>query len=892
MTEEKKRPKLVLVDGSNYLFRAFYAIRELTNSKGFPTNAIYGFTTMLIKLLRDQAPDYIAVAFDVKGPTFRHEAFEDYKATRKATPDTLVPQIPYVKEIIRGFSVPVLEQQGLEADDIIGTIARRQAAQGLEVVIVSGDKDMMQLVSSDITMVDTMKDKTYDIAAVKERFGVGPEKVVEILGLMGDASDNIPGVPGIGPKGALRLIEQFGGIEEILTHPERIHNAKTREAILANADQARLSRELAQIRTDAEISFDLESCRRREPDRELLISLFREFEFSSLLQEFRTRGAEAAGDYRIVRTREELEALVTRLGQAGELALEPVLSAPEAMRASLVGLAVSPSQGEGFYIPIAHDDGSQQLLADAVLGALAPVLADPTIAKHGHDLKTAAIVFSESGIPMKGMGCDTMVASYLLNPAKHGFELADTVIDHLGRQVSSAKEVVGSGSKTVPFSAVTAAKTADYACRRADAVMALAAELMRKIAAADLADLLREVETPLVVVLAAMEHKGVLLDLALLKAMSRQIEQLLALSEEKIYALAGEKFNINSPKQLQVVLFEKLGLPRGRKTKEGYSTDVDVLTTLALSHELPAEILAYRGMVKLKSTYIDALPEMVHPRTGRIHTSYNQTVAATGRLSSSNPNLQNIPIRTLEGKRIRQAFIAPPGWVIVSADYSQIELRVLAHLSGDESLIGAFAAGEDIHSRTASDIFGVFPEMVNADMRRQAKVINFGVLYGMSAFGLAKELDVTQKIAQAYIEGYFRKYAKVREYLDGILEQARREGYVTTLLKRRRYLPEINSPQPAVRQFAERMAINAPIQGTAADLIKVAMVRIFRRIEEEGLAAAMLMQVHDELVFEAPAAEREVLFTLVREEMEGVVKLRIPLRVEIAAGRNWDEAHP
>jgi DNA polymerase-1 len=892
MTEEKKRPKLVLVDGSNYLFRAFYAIRELTNSKGFPTNAIYGFTTMLIKLLRDQAPDYIAVAFDVKGPTFRHEAFEDYKATRKATPDTLVPQIPYVKEIIRGFSVPVLEQQGLEADDIIGTIARRQAAQGLEVVIVSGDKDMMQLVSSDITMVDTMKDKTYDIAAVKERFGVGPEKVVEILGLMGDASDNIPGVPGIGPKGALRLIEQFGGIEEILTHPERIHNAKTREAILANADQARLSRELAQIRTDAEISFDLESCRRREPDRELLISLFREFEFSSLLQEFRTRGAEAAGDYRIVRTREELEALVTRLGQAGELALEPVLSAPEAMRASLVGLAVSPSPGEGFYIPIAHDDGSQQLLADAVLGALAPVLADPTIAKHGHDLKTAAIVFSESGIPMKGMGCDTMVASYLLNPAKHGFELADTVIDHLGRQVSSAKEVVGSGSKTVPFSAVTAAKTADYACRRADAVMALAAELMRKIAAADLADLLREVETPLVVVLAAMEHKGVLLDLALLKAMSRQIEQLLALSEEKIYALAGEKFNINSPKQLQVVLFEKLGLPRGRKTKEGYSTDVDVLTTLALSHELPAEILAYRGMVKLKSTYIDALPEMVHPRTGRIHTSYNQTVAATGRLSSSNPNLQNIPIRTLEGKRIRQAFIAPPGWVIVSADYSQIELRVLAHLSGDESLIGAFAAGEDIHSRTASDIFGVFPEMVNADMRRQAKVINFGVLYGMSAFGLAKELDVTQKIAQAYIEGYFRKYAKVREYLDGILEQARREGYVTTLLKRRRYLPEINSPQPAVRQFAERMAINAPIQGTAADLIKVAMVRIFRRIEEEGLAAAMLMQVHDELVFEAPAAEREVLFTLVREEMEGVVKLRIPLRVEIAAGRNWDEAHP
>ena len=892
MKEEKKRPKLVLVDGSNYLFRAFYAIRELTNSKGFPTNAIYGFTMMLMKLLRDQAPDYIAIAFDVKGPTFRHEAFADYKATRRATPDTLIPQIPYVKEIVRGFAIPVLEQPGLEADDIIGTIARRQAGERIEVVIVSGDKDLMQLVSPDIILVDTMKDKTYDIAAVTERFGVGPEKVVEVLGLMGDASDNIPGVPGIGPKGALRLIEQFGGVEEILAHPEKIHNLKIREAILANADQAKLSRELAQIRTDAAIAFDLEACRRREPDRELLISLFREFEFSSLLQEFKSRGEETAGDYRIVRTPEELEALVIRLGQVGEFSLEPVLSSSEAMRASLVGLAVSPSPGEGFYIPIAHDDGSPQLPAGAVVSALAPFLADPAVAKHGNDLKTAAIVLSQSGVPIKGIGCDTMVASYLLNPARHSFELADTVLDHLGRQVSAAKEVVGSGAKTVPFAAITAAKAADYACRRADAVMVLAAELSRKIAAADLADLLRDVEMPLVTVLAAMERKGVLLDLALLKTMSLEIVQLLALSEEKICRLAGEKFNINSPKQLQVILFEKLGLPRGRKTKEGYSTDVDVLSLLALSHELPAEILAYRGMVKLKSTNIDALPEMVHPRTGRVHTSYNQTVTATGRLSSSNPNLQNIPIRTLEGKRIRQAFIVPPGWEIVSADYSQIELRVLAHLSGDEALIEAFAAGEDIHSRTASDIFGVFPEMVNADMRRQAKVINFGVLYGMSAFGLAKELNVTQKLAQAYIDGYFRKYAKVREYLDSLLAQARREGYVTTLLKRRRYLPEINSPQPAIRQFAERMAINAPIQGTAADLIKVAMVRIFRRIKEKGITAAMIMQVHDELVFEAPVAEREALTALVREGMEGVVKLRIPLRVEIAAGKNWDEAHP
>ena len=889
--EEKKRPKLVLVDGSNYLFRAFYAIRDLSNSKGFPTNAIYGFTTMLMKLLRDQAPDYIAVAFDVKAPTFRHEAFAGYKATRRAVPDTLIPQIPYVKEIVRGFSIPIIEQAGLEADDIIGTIARTQAHEGRDVVIVSGDKDLMQLVSDHVVMTDTMKDKTYDVAAVKERFGVGPDRVVEILGLMGDTSDNIPGVPGIGPKGALRLIEQFGRIEEILAHPEKIHNLKIREAILANADQARLSRELAQIRTDAAFAFDLETCRRREPDRELLISLFREFEFSSLLQELKNRGEQTVGDDRIVRTPEELASLVARLGEVGEFSLEPVLSSPEAMRASPVGLAVSPLPGEGFYLPIAHEAGEPQLPLGTVLKALGPFLADPGVRKHGHDLKTALIVFAESGVSLRGLGCDTLVASYLLNPAKHSFELADTVLDHLGRQVSSVKEVVGSGAKAVPFASLSVEKVGDYACRRADAVMDLVTALSGKILSLDMKALLDTVEMPLVEVLAAMERRGVLLDLPLLKTMSLEIEQLLTLSEEKIFRLAGEKFNVNSPKQLQVILFDKMGLPRGRKTKEGYSTDVDVLSILAQSHELPAEILAYRGMAKLKSTYIDALPELVHPRTGRVHTSYNQTVTATGRLSSSNPNLQNIPIRTLEGKRIRQAFIAPPGWEIVSADYSQIELRILAHLSGDESLIQAFAAGEDIHTRTASDIFGVFPEMVNAEMRRQAKVINFGILYGMSAFGLAKELGITQKLAQAYIDGYFQKYAKVRNYLDGLLDQARRDGFVTTLFLRRRYLPEIMSPQAPVRQFAERTAINAPIQGTAADLIKVAMVRIFRRLAENRLSAAMIMQVHDELVFEAPRAEREPLMAIIRKEMEGVLTLRVPLRVEIAAGKNWDEAH-
>ncbi|MCE5265224.1 MAG: DNA polymerase I [Deltaproteobacteria bacterium] len=891
MTEEMKRPKIALVDGNNYLFRAFYAIRDLSNSKGFPTNAIYGFTNMLVKLLREQEPDCIAVAFDAKGPTFRHDAYDGYKATRKATPDALVPQIPFIKQIVRGFAIPVLEKQGIEADDIIGTIARRQAAAGMEVVVVSGDKDMMQLVTPSVRMVDTMKEKTYDIEAVKERFGVAPEKVVEILGLMGDASDNIPGVPGIGPKGAQRLIEQFGSIDAILAHPEQIHNAKVREAILRYADQARMSRELACIRTDAEFDFDLDACRRREPDRKLLMSLFQEFEFSSLLREFKEGGQDAAGNYRIVGTPEEAETLAERLRGTESFSVEPIASGPEAMRASLVGIAIGVGPGEAFYIPLAEAAAGTQGGAARLLKTIGPILGDPALPKLGHDLKSALIILAQSGIPLRGLGCDTMISSYLLNPARRGYDLAEMVLDHLGRQIPGEKEVVGSGAKRTSFADLSLEKTTDYACRRAEAVLELSAELDRKIAAAEMVELCRDVETPLISVLAVMEMHGVLLDVPLLKGMSAEIEQLLALSEEKIHRLAGEEFNINSPKQLQAVLFEKLGLPRGRKTKDGYSTDVDVLTALAVNHELPAEILAYRGLSKLKSTYIDALPELVHPRTGRVHTTYNQTVTATGRLSSSNPNLQNIPVRTLEGKRIRQAFIAAPGCEILSADYSQIELRVLAHLSGDEALKEAFASGADIHSRTASDVFGVFPEMVSPDMRRQAKVINFGVLYGMSAFGLAKELGVAQKLAQAYIDSYFQRYSGVRRYLDGILAQARTDGYVTTLFRRRRYLPEIHSPQPAVRQFAERMAINAPIQGTAADLIKVAMVRISRRLAEEGRSAAMIMQVHDELVFEAPVSEREPLKTLVREEMEGVLELSVPLRVEISVGRNWDEAH-
>ena len=893
--EENKNPALYLVDGSNYLFRAFYAIRELSNSRGFPTNAIYGFTTMLLKLLRENNPEYVAVAFDVKGPTFRHDAYEGYKATRKAIPEAIIPQIPFVKEIVQAYGIPVIEQPGIEADDVIGTLATTYACRGMDVVIVSGDKDLLQLVSEHVTLVDTMKDKRYDVAAVKERFGVMPSQIVDLLALAGDTSDNIPGVPGIGPKGAERLIQEFGSVENVLNNVSKIKNGRAKAAIEAHADSARMSRELAQIRLDAVFPFDIEDCRRKAPDQEALRRLFGEFEFSSLLHDLKSDGGETInGDYRLITDETALMACLATIREQRDLTMELILTSREPMRAEIVGLALCTASGTAFYTPLFTCDGQHEpaLNPDDAWRFLAPVLSDESIAKDGHDLKMVLVALERKGVALRGLRRDTMLMAYCLNPSRRGFDLADISRDYTGCVVPSLKEISPSGAgKAMATEAVSRVLMATYAGGYTDAVCCLADHLDTLLVQDGLDGLYRDLEIPLVPVLAGMESHGVLLDLQLLKDMSLELRQLMDMSVEKIYRLAGEQFNINSPKQLQEVLFDRLKLPRGRKTKEGYSTDVDVLTQLAKSHELPGEILAYRSLAKLKSTYIDALPLLVHEGTGRVHTSYNQAVTATGRLSSSNPNLQNIPVRTLEGKRIRQAFVAADGFYIVSADYSQIELRVLAHLSEDKTLLASFASGEDIHSRTASSIFGVFPEMVNDAMRRQAKVINFGVLYGMSAFGLAKELDIPQKLAQAYIDEYFRKYDGVRDYLEGTLIRARRDGFVTTLLNRRRYLPDIHSENLNVRQYAERMAVNMPVQGTAADLIKMAMIHIDRRLREEKFRARMIMQVHDELVFEVPEAERETVMGLVRKEMEDVAVLRVPLKVEIDCGRNWDEAH-
>ena len=752
---------------------------------------------------------------------------------------------------------------------------------------------MMQLVSDNIMMMDTMKDKSYDVEAVKERFGVGPEKVIEILGLTGDQSDNIPGVPGIGPKTAQRLIEEFGSVEGVLQNIDKVRNPKTRESLRSFADQARMSHDLAKIRTDADFDVDPESMRYAGPDSEVLQALFKEFEFSSLLQELKIKDESIKGQYSLILTGNEFTVLIERLGHVKEFAFDIVTSTDVPMLADIVGISICLSPGEAFYIPLSHAYmGAQpQLAAREVLKGLAPFLSSHGIKKHGHDMKNAMIILARSGLDLQGLGCDTMVASYILNPAKHNFELADIVRDRLGRHITLPRDLIGSGAKAVSLGVIAVEKVRDYACRRADAILAFAAALQEEIVEDGFKELYYEVELPLISVLASMEKKGVLLDTQLLASMSAEIEQLMSLTEEKIYQLAGEKFNISSPKQLQVVLFEKLGLPKGRKTKEGHSTDIEVLTNLARSHELPAEILSYRTMAKLRSTYIDALPLLINPVTGRIHTSYNQTVTATGRLSSSNPNLQNIPIRTSEGKRIRQAFIAPDGWEIISADYSQIELRILAHLSCDSALIDAFMEDVDIHTATAANVFSVFPEMVTAEMRRQAKVINFGILYGMSAFGLSKELNVPQKTAQVYIDEYFNKYPEVRAFLDVILANSRKDGYVSTLLNRRRYLLDINSSNAPVRQFAERTAINTPIQGTAADLIKVAMINISHLMAKKHLLASMIMQVHDELVFEVPLAEKKEVLALVKKEMEEVISLKVPLRVDISSGRNWDEAH-
>ncbi len=886
------KPTLYLIDGSSYIYRAYYAIRHLSSPKGFPTNALYGFTQMLLKVLKDRKPDHVAVVFDVGRETFRTDIYPEYKANRSAMPEDLVPQIGPIKEMVRAFNIPALEMPGYEADDIIATIARDCEKRGMAAVVVTGDKDLMQVVSESITLLDTMKDKVSGISEVHERFGVGPERVPDILGLAGDSSDNIPGVPSIGEKTAIKLILEFGSMENLLAGASEV-KGKIGEKIREFAEQALLSRRLATVSFDVPIEYSYEDFAVVPPDNRKLADLFREYGFTTLMKELTSEATLSTDKYKTVLGEVELDSLRQELRDVSECSVDLETTSLNSLEAEIVGISLSFREHEACYIPVGHSYpvAPAQLERARTLEALRPFLTDPENRKIGQNIKYDYQVLRRYGIEMQGIWCDTMVASYLLNPVRSSHGLDSLSVEFLDHKMISYSEVAGSGKEQLNFAQVPVEKASVYSCEDADAAFLLRGIFLPRLAESGMEPLFFDLEMPLLKILADMELCGVKVDQRLLRELSDGFAVQLASLERDIFNRAGCEFNINSPKQLGEVLFEKLGLPSGKKTKTGWSTDMNVLTALARDYDIPKTILEYRSLSKLKSTYTDALPRLVDKSTGRIHTSYNQTVTNTGRLSSSEPNLQNIPIRSEEGRKIRGAFIAEEGCLLLSADYSQIELRVLAHLSQDRVFCEAFAADEDIHTRTASEVFDIMPGLVTPEMRRQAKTVNFGVIYGQGAFGLARELGVSTKTAKEFIDNYFARHSGAREFLDACVREAEEKGYVTTILGRRLPIPDIASKNGNVRAFAQRNAVNYPIQGSAADIIKQAMVRVCERMRKEGLASRLIMQVHDELVFEVPEKEKTDMELLVRREMENAVSLRVPLKVEVNFGRNWSEAH-
>lgn len=893
-----ERPVVYLIDGSSYIYRAFYAIRQqLSTTSGLPTKAVFGFKNMLQKLIRDEKPQYLGVAFDERGPTFRHEMDPTYKAHRPPMPDELAVQLPYIHRLVEAFDIPKLSLQGYEADDIMGTLARRFEAEGYDVVLVSGDKDLCQLVSAHTTIYDTMKDQRIGVAEVRERFGVGPAGVADALGLMGDSSDNIPGVPGIGEKTAKELLATFGSLDALLERVDEVKRLKLRENLRQYADVARQSRLMATIDLDTPVTVTLHDLTLGEPRLEALRALYEELEFRADAQSLRRLSGESAPAvdkrYRTILTLEELDAELAALRQAGGFAIDTETTDQDPMRAVLVGISLASQPHEAVYIPLRHSylGVPPQLDVSLVLERLRPLLEDPALPKYGQNIKYDYIVLERAGVTMRGLEFDTMVAGYLLNPSRRMNNLEALAQEYLNYTPITYEEVVGKGARQMTFDQVEIARATAYSAEDADVAWLLTQQLRPRLAEYQLEHLYHEVEMPLVEVLAALEMRGVMIDAAYLRQMSHQLQGQMDVLLQDIYTTAGQEFNVNSPSQLQHILFEQFKLPTGKKTKTGYSTDVSVLETLAMEHELPRLILDYRQLAKMKSTYVDALPQLLHPQTGRIHTSFNQTITETGRLSSSNPNLQNIPIRSELGRDMRRAFVAAPGHVLVSADYSQIELRLLAHFSGDPVLIEAFRAGEDIHARTAMEVFGVASEAVDGDMRRMAKTVNFGILYGLSPFGLAQRLRITNEAARLYIESYFARYPRVKACLDGIIATARQQGYVTTLLQRRRYLPDITNANRNIREGAERTAINMPFQGSAADLIKLAMVQLHRQIVDEHLPCHMLLQIHDELLFEMPETAVTEMLPRITETMEHVWPLEVPLTVEVGQGQTWAEAH-
>ncbi len=899
---KKSKPLLILVDGSSYLYRAFHALPSLTNSQGTPTGAVLGVTNMLNRLFQDYATNRIAVVFDAKGPTFRHEHYEQYKANRPPMPDELRSQIDYIHSIVRALGLPILQVTGVEADDVIGTLAVQARDAGMEVVVSTGDKDLAQLVNDDVSLEDTMKSAVTNTDAVVEKFGVRPDQIIDYLGLVGDTSDNIPGVPKVGPKTASKWLNQYDTVEELIEKSDEI-KGKVGESLREHIDQLRLSKELATIKLDVELDVAPMDLVVGAKDVAALQSLYTELDFKTLL-----RGLPEAGDidpvvdvtapetrYETVLTQKDFDAWMKTLKAADTFAFDTETTSLSYMTAEIVGVSFCVTPGHAAYVPVAHSymDAPEQLDRDAVLNALKPLLEDPHVAKIGHHLKYDAHVLRNYGIELRGIEYDTMLESYVLNSTATRHDMDSVAKHYLGVETIHYEDVAGKGAKQITFDKVPLETAGPYAAEDADITLRLHEEVWPRLEAIDeLARVYSDIERPLVPILLDMEHNGVLLDIDMLNDLSVEFASIMQKLETEAFNAAGQEFNLGSPKQLQQILFEKQGLPIIRKTPKGQpSTAEDVLAELALDYPLPQLILDYRSLSKLKSTYTDKLPLQADPDTHRVHTSYHQAVAATGRLSSSDPNLQNIPIRTSQGRRIRQAFIAPEGFTLLAADYSQIELRIMAHLSADEGLTRAFAEDRDVHRATAAEVFDTPLDEVSQDQRRSAKAINFGLIYGMSAFGLAKQLNITRHAAQEYVNVYFERYPGVQDYMDRTREQAKETGYVETVFGRRLYLPDINARNGQRRQYAERSAINAPMQGTAADIIKMAMLEVHDWLNESGVNARLLMQVHDELVLEVADDDLSHVRDQVVSLMCDAASLNVPLKVDAGSGANWDEAH-
>ena len=909
----KQVRRVFLIDGSGYIFRAYHALPPLSRSDGTPVGAVLGFANMLAKLLDESLgpgqASHIGVILDAGRRTFRNDIYPDYKAHRPPAPEDLVPQFPLIREVARAFNVACVEMKGFEADDVIATYAREAHAAGLEVVIISSDKDLMQLVDDGITMFDPMKVRPIGVAEVREKFGVDPDKVVDVQALAGDSTDNVPGVPGVGVKTAAELITTFGDLDTLLARASEIRQPKRRERLLENADEARMSRELVRLRNDVPLPEGVETLARREPDLEALLAFLRAQEFKALIGRIERRMAaagvaaapvapavalapEADAEYRPLLGADDVARVLAEAVREGALALALQTDRPDPTRADLVGIALATAAGRAAYLPLGHD-GAAEIGADEALALFKPVLEDPSVLKVGHNIKELVVALARRGITAAPLE-DTMLLAFVLDAGRaRGYGLDDLAEHHLGRRRPPVAEIVGSGKARVPFAEVALDTAVAYAAEGADLIWRLQARLKPRLVEERLVSVYETLERPLIPVLAAMESTGIRVDRAQLAELSEDFAGRAAHLETEICKLAGHPFNVGSPKQLGEVLFDEMGLAGGRKGKTGaYATGADILETLAQQgHDLPARVLDWRQLTKLQNTYTDALQEQIDPNTGRVHTAYDMAGAATGRLASNDPNLQNIPVRTEEGRKIRRAFVAEPGYVFLSADYSQIELRLLAHIADIAPLRQAFRDGLDIHALTASEMFGVPVAGMDAAVRRSAKAINFGIIYGISAFGLARQLGIPRADAAAYIETYFQRYPGIRGYMEATKEFCRGHGYVETIFGRRCHLPGIHDKNPNHRAFSERAAINAPLQGSAADIIKRAMIRMPPALRRAGAGARMLLSVHDELLFEVPEDEVADTAALAKGVMEGAAHLSIPLTVDTGTGANWDEAH-